>query len=199
MIAPSHPVLVGRTVRLEQFGADDISAAYLAWLSDPEVNRYSRRAAEGPVSREDAENYLAGLSPDEVVLAIRHAAHGHVGNIKYGPIDAVGKSADISILIGERKCWGQGIGSEAIFLVSRYLFSEIGLVRVEAGTCNPAFIRTVEKLGWRTEDVMPAHIRIGGKLMDYTRLAQGRDEFRNYIAQMLPPVASQPICKGAES
>ncbi len=199
MSMQSHPVLVGRTVRLEQFGARDISAAYLAWLSDPEVNRYSRRAAEGPVSRADAENYLAGLAPDEVVLAIRHAAHGHVGNIKYGPIDPANKSADISILIGERKCWGQGIGSEAIYLVSRYLFGERGLVRVEAGTCNPAFIRTVEKLGWRTEDVTRAHVRIGGKMMDYTRLAQGRDAFRQHVAQLLPPAADQPICREAGS
>ncbi len=199
MIAQSHPVLVGRTVRLEQFGVDDISAAYLAWLSDPEVNRYSRRSAQGPVSRTDAEDYLAGLAPDEIVLAIRHTAHGHVGNLKYGPIDAVGGSADISILIGERKCWGLGIGCEAIYLVSRYLFGEVGLVRVEAGTCNPAFIRTVEKLGWRTEDVMPAHVRIGDKLMDYTRLAQGRGEFREHQAQMLPPAACQPICREAGS
>ena len=33
--------------------------------------------------------------------------------------------------------------------------------RSDAGTFNPALIRTVEKLGWRIEDVKPAHVRIG--------------------------------------
>jgi ribosomal-protein-alanine N-acetyltransferase len=191
MIPRPHSVLVGRTLRLAPFAAEDISTAYLAWLSDPEVNRYSRRVNQGPVSRTDAKDYLAGLAQDEIVLAIFHAEHGHVGNIKYGPVDWTDKSADISILIGETKCWGQGIGSEAIFIVSRYLFGELGLIRVDAGTCNPAFIRMVEKLGWRIEDVKPAHIRIGKQWMDYTFLAQDRREFREHAAKILPPAASQ--------
>ena len=191
MIPHPHPVLVGRTLRLAPFTAEHISTAYLAWLSDPEVNRYSRRVTQGPVSRTDAKDYMTGLAPDEIVLIICHAEHGHVGNIKYGPVDWSDKSADISILIGERKCWGQGIGSEAIYLVSRYLFGEMGLIRVHAGTCNPAFIRTVEKLGWRIEDVKLAHVRIGEQRMDYTLLAQERREFREHAAEMLPLAASQ--------
>ena len=199
MIPHPHPVLVGRTVRLETFTADDISAAYLAWLVDAEVNRYSRRTGQDPVSQADALDYLARLAADEIVLAIHHTAHGHVGNIKYGPVDWAGQSADISILIGERQCWGQGIGSEAIYLVSQYLFGEIGLIRVTAGTCNPAFIRTVEKLGWHIEGVMPAHIRIGKQWMDYTNLAQERGEFRERAAHMLPPFVSQSTRREAES
>ena len=100
--------------------------------------------------------YLNGLRADEVVLGIHHREHGHVGNIKYGPIDWDNRSADISIMIGEPAVWGQGVGAEAVYLVNKYLFEECGLQRIDAGTRNPAFVALVKKLGWTVEGVLQA-------------------------------------------
>jgi RimJ/RimL family protein N-acetyltransferase len=151
VIPHPHPVLAGRNVNLERFAANNISEAYLTWLRDPEVNRHSRRAGRGPVSRTEAEMYLAGLAPDEIVLAIHHGAYGHVGNVKYGPVDwSVGR-ADISIILGAREVWNRGIGGEAVYLVSKFLLRELGLKQVDAGSINPAFVRMVLRLGWRID------------------------------------------------
>jgi ribosomal-protein-alanine N-acetyltransferase len=172
------PVLRGRRLTLRPFTAADITARYLAWLSDAEVNRYSQRLGQPPVTAADARHYLAQLAPNEVVLAIHVEPEGHVGNIKFGPVDHAQRRADISIVIGDKRAWGRGIGAEAVYLVSRYLFDELNLQRLDAGSGNPAFIAMVEGLGWRRETVLPTHVRAGDRLLDWTLLAQRRAEFR---------------------
>ena len=180
---PPDFALVGRRARLAPFTEADITPRYLAWLADREVNRYSRRQDLPPETMSSARAWLAGLPKTALVFAIRLPEHGHVGNIK-AEIDAHNERADISIVLGERAVWGDGIGSEAIYLLTRYLFTRVG--RVDAGTCNPAFVRAVEKLGWRIEGVLRDRVKLGGTLHDYVVLAQLRDEFRalpHYEAQ----------------
>lgn len=168
--------LSGRRVTLVPFGPDRVSDRYLAWLNDPEVNAYSRRKGTR-VTPEDADRYLNSLRADEHVLAIL-VGDEHVGNVKFGPIDWQNACADISILLGERKVWGQGIGAEAVYLVSRYLLKTLGLNRVHADSFNPAFLKLVDKLGWRIEGVLRERVRLDGRFFDDTVVSQLAREFR---------------------
>ena len=175
--AAAEPVLVGRRVTLRRFGPDRVHARYLTWLNDPTVNAYSRRGDGPPTGEAEARAYLGALRPGEIVFAIEHREHGHVGNVKYGPIDPDARRADISIVIGEPAVWGQGIGAESIYLVTRYLFDELGLNRVDAGTRNPAFVRLVEKLGWKIEGIRRRFIRSADGWHDQVLVAQLAEEF----------------------
>lgn len=172
------PILHGARIRLSPFGVERITQRYLGWLSDPVVNEYSRRRGMPPSTREQAIQYLMQLRDDENVLAIDTSAHGHVGNIKYGPIDPVNKRSDIAIMLGEKRAWGQGYGTEAVYLLSRWLFEFEGVERVDAGSANPAFLRLVEKLGWRVEAVQPTHVRIGKRALGWTTVALDVRDFR---------------------
>ena len=172
-----HPVLQEGAISLRVFTPADITDRYLRWLVDEEVNRYSRRRCDVAVTAEDAAAYLDGLGDDEIVLAIHHEQFGHVGNIKYGPVDWANRRADISILIGETSVWGQGVGARATDLVTAFLFREAGLNRVEAGSNNPAFIAMVQKLGWRVEGVLRDYVKDGDSYRDHTMLALLRDDW----------------------
>ena len=81
-------------------------------------------------------------------------------------------------MIGERAAWGKGYGAEAVYLVSRWLFEAERLDRVDAGSGNPAFLRLVEKLGWKVEVIKKAHVQIGGRAVDWTQVALQSDNFR---------------------
>jgi [ribosomal protein S5]-alanine N-acetyltransferase len=168
--------LPGRRVTLVPFGPDRVTDRYLAWLNDPEVNAYSRRKGTH-ISPEDADRYLSSLRADEHVLAILMGDE-HVGNVKFGPIDWQNACADISILLGERKIWGQGIGAEAIYLVSRYLLKTLGLNRVHADSFNPAFLKLVVRLGWRIEGVLRERVRLDGRFFDDTVVSLLAREFQ---------------------
>lgn len=170
-------ILRGCRLTLTPFLPEQVHDRYLSWLSDPEVNRYSQRRNAGTVSAQSAQDYLSSLKTDEAVLAVHCPEHGHVGNVKYGPIDRLNRRADISILMGERQVWGRGYGTEAIYLVSRHLFETENLNRVDAGSTNPAFLRAVAKLGWRTEGVLRQRVWLGDHFVDWTLVAQLQSEF----------------------
>src|SRR5207248_192937 len=120
---------------------DDVSDRYVGWLNDPIVNRYSRRQFSTHTTA-DVRRFVEAIGPDEGVLAIVTGDAGtHVGNIQFGPIDRRARCAEIRILIGDRSVWGRGYGTEAIYLVTRHLLSDLGLHRIEANSCNPAFCR----------------------------------------------------------
>ena len=177
MSVRTHPELQGGHVVLRLFDSSQIHDRYLHWLNDPVVNEHSQRS-EGPaIDAATARCYLDGLRADEVVLGIYHREHDHIGNIKYGPIDWANRRADISILIGEPAVWGQGVGAESVYLVSKYLFEALGLNRVDAGTRNPAFVNLVKKLGWVVEGVLRQRIRAEHRYHDQIVLSQLAQDF----------------------
>jgi len=169
--------LQGSRLTLVPFGPESITPRYLAWLVDPVVNRYSQRLGQPAQTADDARRWLAGLAPSEVVLAMLAPGLGHIGNVKFGPIDTANSRADIAILIGEQASWGMGFGGEAVYLVMQHIFDDLGLNRVDAGSANPAFIAMVHRLGWMTEGVQRERVRIGGQLVDWTLLSLLRREF----------------------
>jgi [ribosomal protein S5]-alanine N-acetyltransferase len=172
--------LTGSRVTLVPFGPEHLTQRYLGWLNDPEVNAYSRR--KGVASTiDDARRYIASLRPDEIVLAIL-VGDRHVGNVKLGPVDWENACADISILVGERDVWGKGVGAEAVYLVGRHLLKEVGLNRLYADSRNPAFLRLVDKLGWRVEGVQRERLRVDGRFVDNTLVALLAREFRTIAA-----------------
>ena len=183
-------VLRGLRVTLRPFGIEQMTTRYLGWLNDPEVNRWSRRSEMGNIDEVAARAYLKSLVDDERILGIHLAGDGHIGNIKFGPIDWANSRTDISIVIGERHVWGRGVGAEAVYLVSQYLFETLGLNRLDAGSCNPAFVKMVQNIGWRVEGVLRERVRLGDQFYPYTILAQLRSEFARLDRFEVPYVNS---------
>lgn len=171
------PDIFGARVMLKSFGAEQFSDRYLRWLNDPVVNRYSQRGGQ-VITAEAARAYLAGLKPEENIYGIYTEEFGHIGNLKFGPLDRANNRSDLSIVVGETAAWGKGFGAEAIYLASRYAFETLKLHRIDAGSGNPAFIKTVLTLGWKLEGVMRQRVRLPHGFVDWSLLSQLNSEFR---------------------
>jgi len=168
----------GRSIGLKPFDMAEPSSMYLEWLNDPEVNQYSSRRF-APTGLRQARTYLDNLPIGAYVLAVCLLKDGrHVGNLKYGPIDWPNRCAEIEIMLGDKRQWGKGLATEAIYLVTKHLFFSLGLHRVEAKSCNPAFIKVVrEHLGWKEEGRLRQRFRLGGDYVDYIWLGLLDSEF----------------------
>lgn len=153
-----------------------VTDAYVSWLNDPEINQYleSRFADHDAAS---VRAFVASQLADERVLflGIRSLALSrHVGNIKIGPVDRRHESGEIGIMVGDRAARGQGVGSEAIRVITEISRRELDLRRVTAGCygSNRGSARAFEKAGFVIEAVRPGHYLLNGRPEDLILMAR---------------------------
>ena len=174
-----HIVFIeGRDIYLRPLLPDDYNMRYLAWLNDPEVNFHSKRRFL-PTRYDELQAFDSASTNNLLHLAIcTQTDHNHVGNISLGPINWFHRCAEVRILIGQKTCWGKGIGAQAIYLVAKHAFQVLGLNRLEAGSINPAFNAVViDKLGWREEGRLRSKFNLNGAYVDIVLTSQLKDEF----------------------
>jgi ribosomal-protein-alanine N-acetyltransferase len=116
---------------------DDLTETYVQWLNDAQVCEFNSHAVF-PYTAEQMAAYYQGLTAQpraQVVLAIVAKNSGkHLGNISLQGIDWVSRCAEFAIMLGDKDCWGQGIGQEAGHLMVDYGFQRLNLHRIHCGT-----------------------------------------------------------------
>jgi RimJ/RimL family protein N-acetyltransferase len=141
---------------LRALSAADVDGPYLGWLNDAEVCRGNSHHVY-PYSRLNALQYveqIGGAAASQIVLAIvLNARDRHIGNIALSRIHPVYRSAEFSILLGDRDEWGKGYALEASRLIVRHGFRALNLRRIECGTfaSNVAMRKLAAALGMREE------------------------------------------------
>ena len=174
-------MIYGGRVRLRAIEREDIPR-FLRWFNDPEVRKYLTMYR--PLSRAEEERWVESLPSrrEEIVLAIE-VREGerwvHIGNIGLHRIDWKNRTATLGIVIGERKYWGRGYGTEAVRTMVRYAFEELGLNRVELETFsfNARAIRCYEKAGFRREGIRRRALYRDGKFHDVILMGILKEEF----------------------
>ncbi len=125
----------GSRIHLAGLDPEKISSQYLSWMKDPEVLRflddpygeYSLESLRGYVCRmnESLSDYLFGIFLND--------SSEHIGNIKIGGVNSLHRRGDIGLIIGAKRLWGFGFGTEAITLVTGHAFDVLNLNKVYAG------------------------------------------------------------------
>lgn len=149
---------------LRELETGDCSEEYVAWLADPEINRFlETRHSVQDMASVTAFVEAVRARTDEFLFGMFLKEHGrHIGNIKVGPIHPYHRVGDVSLFVGARDCWGKGFASEAIAALSRYAFEQLGAEKLSASMYAPnlgsklAFL----KAGYREEGMRRAHYRL---------------------------------------
>ncbi|MDY6911637.1 MAG: GNAT family N-acetyltransferase [Chloroflexota bacterium] len=108
-----------------------------AWATDKDLMYLD--AAE-PYKMSFAEFYVryrAGLNDIDdkrVAFGIETLDGEYIGNCVCYNIDRFHKEAELGIIIGDRKYWGKGYGSDAMKTLMRYSFQDIGLEKLSLHT-----------------------------------------------------------------
>lgn len=148
----------------------DLNENYYAWMNDSEINR-NMETRFYPNSLEGIYNYWVEHheKKDEPWFAIcLKETDEHVGNIKLGIINWIHRFADISLFIGKKDLWGQGLGQEAITLICHYAFNILNLHKVKAGiyNTNQASFDAFLKAGFEVESILKDQYWQDGKYVD---------------------------------
>lgn len=160
--------LVGKRVLVRPFTPGDITESYLGWLQDPEVVRFSSQRFRVH-TMETCQAYLDSFkrSPNHFLALCDQGSGVMLGTLTVYRSVPHG-TADIGILVGERRVWGQGIGAESFFLVLSALKACGAIRKVTSGTLavNHGMVRILEKVGMRHEVTRAAQELLDGELVD---------------------------------
>lgn len=157
-------------LNLRELDAEDCTPEYIAWLADPQVNRFleTRHLVHDAASIVDFVERVRRSAHEFLFGIFLRAGGRHIGNIKVGPIRREHRLADVSLLIGARDCWGQGYASEAIETVSRHAFTALGVSKLSASmyASNQNSRSAFLKAGYREEGLRREHYDLGGERCD---------------------------------
>ena len=152
------PILSGKRIYLRGVRQTDVNENYCAWLNDPEVNQFleTRFSAQSIESISAFVRCHEGHGDEPFFAICLSATDEHIGNIKLGPINWHHRNADVSLLIGNKSCWGKGYATEAIGLVTRYAFEDLKLNKLQCGAyaTNAGSARAFEKCGYQREGLL---------------------------------------------
>lgn len=175
------PFLVGNRVYLRALCPEDLDGHYMSWLNDAEVCRYNSHH-RFPYTRSQAEHYVSTVaaSRENLVLAVVTKAKDlHIGNIALQNVDAISRSAEFAVLLGDKKYWGRGFGAEAAVLLIRHGFEALNLHRIYCGTFAPneGMRRLAGALGFAQEGQRREAFFKNGAFVDIIEYGLLRGEF----------------------
>lgn len=154
-IAVEKVVLVGAKTVLRTFCETDISPEYLCWLADPEVMRFSNQRFKKHTSDSAAEYLNSFAGSDNIFLGIHLAESDRLVGTITAYRSQPHNTADMGLMVGDRSCWGKGIGLDAWKVLLGYLLDVCQLRKVTGGTlgCNVGMVKIMERSGMELEAV----------------------------------------------
>jgi RimJ/RimL family protein N-acetyltransferase len=166
---------------LKPLQAEHANGAYLVWMNDPMVMRYTE-SRDRAFTGADLLSFIEQCNQDPSLLLLgmfdKRDGDKHIGNIKLGPIQPKHQRGDIGLIVGDRQKWGQGFAREAISAVTKHAFGALGLSKVTAGcyTSNQGSVGAFLAAGWFEEGRRKRHGLVDGNWEDEILLACLRDD-----------------------
>lgn len=120
------------------------------WDQDPEVSQY-REPYNPSASKLESINFGIYVDKDKLQL---------IGSIGISSIDLKNNHAEIGMAIGNKNCWGKGIGTESVKLVLKYCFTTLNLNKVylDVWEDNTRAIKCYQKCGFKNDGLMRQHV-----------------------------------------
>jgi RimJ/RimL family protein N-acetyltransferase len=161
--------LVGEGVELRRHDRANYPL-YARWYGDEEIWRLTSWEPQPP-RREAVERLFEEReeSPMNDSFAIhREDEKEPFGVISLMNISETKASADLSVIVGDKKNRDKGLGTEAIRTILRYAFEDLDLERVNLSVFeyNEPAISTYEKLGFKREGRLRKAIQRDGSSHD---------------------------------
>lgn len=141
----------GERIYLRKLKLSNATNKYVSWLNDPKVNKYlsTKKATISNLKRYIREK---NSKKDCLFLGIfLKKIDKHIGNIKLEPIDFENKNVTLGIMIGDKKYWNKGFGTETIKLLANWVFEKLTATKIYLGVDkrNVAAIKAYIKAGFR--------------------------------------------------
>lgn len=123
--------LQGKRLRLRPNDITDVDR-YTRWINDEEIRSFL--GSVFPTTKLQEEDWLREKQKqtDCVQLAIETNKGTHIGGISIFRIHWIDRTAETGTMIGDKKYWNDGYGTEAKMLLLKYAFETLGLRKIHS-------------------------------------------------------------------
>jgi len=182
---PPTAFLKGKRISLRALSETDADGPYIGWFNDTEVCRGNSHHVF-PYTRAAALEYIrsaAQVRTSLILAIVLNDDQHHIGNIALQDIHPLHRTAELSLVIGERDQWGKGLAGEASQLIVAHGFNELNLRRIACGTfgSNVAMQKLALRLGMKEEGRRRAAVFKSGICEDVIEYGLLREEFNESI------------------
>ena len=178
-------IYIGEKVRLVARDPKEDAARMAVWQRDSE---YARLMDSDPVRLFNASQnttWIEKQQKGDAFEAIEFAIYALdedkvIGSVGLDGISWHNRTSWVGIGIGERDYWGKGCGTDAMKIIARYAFEELGLHRLNLNVFayNTRAIRSYEKVGYKVEGSVREAVHRDGKRWDVIFMGLLRKDFR---------------------
>ncbi|MDD5643841.1 MAG: GNAT family protein [bacterium] len=173
--------LTGKKIYFRSYEPEDVKDNVFNWVNDPEVT-YFMLTGQKPMTVEALlKEYETLISdPRNVIFAVADKKTGKmIGTIGLYNVRPVTCAAELRIIIGEKKVWGKGYGTEACLMLLDYAFNRLNLHKVFLGvnSDNKSAVKCYKKAGFIEEGILRDEIYRNGKFYDALRMSILRAEY----------------------
>jgi RimJ/RimL family protein N-acetyltransferase len=170
--------LTGKLVKLKLFSESDITSAYISWLNDPIVVKFSNQRFKLH-SKKSCLMYLESFSgTDNLLISIKSLSEDKAIGTMTAYFVIHHGTADIGILIGDTDYWGNGYGLDAWNTLSNWLIYGSNIRKITAGTLsgNIGMRKIFERSGMVKDGLRAAQELVDGVGMDVMYYARFRHD-----------------------
>ncbi len=177
---PAAPFLRGKQVYLRPVDKEDMQLIR-CWANDPEIRRITGEVM--PMTQAGAEQFLERLKTDESRIwfsVVQKETEHVIGEAGLLRIFYPWRTADLTIILGDKFAWGKGFGREATLLLLDYAFGALALHRISIGVVgfNERALRFYEKIGFQREGVQRDGYFYNHQFSDFIMMSILEDEYR---------------------
>jgi diamine N-acetyltransferase len=161
-------MLHGEHVTLRAFRSEDLPLLN-AWANDLETELLSGGAPPTPRAQEHTAALWERRQGDNTSIDFIIEADGKViGECGLFAPDAIARTVEFGITLGDKDYWGRGYGSEATALAVDYAFTHrnVRKVHLDVLANNPRAIAAYTKVGFVEEGRRREHVWNGGGYVD---------------------------------
>lgn len=174
----------GEKVLLRGYKEEDIEKAY-EFVNDFEVKRLLDPNTPFPITKWEEESWVKSSKNKEGLVydfAIEDIVTGqYIGGVSINSCSIKNRNCVIGIMIGDKKFWGKGYGTDALKVLIKFIFEECNLekIKLAAYSFNDRAIRCYKSLGFKEEGVLKKEIYREGKYYDEILMALFKEDYNN--------------------
>lgn len=131
------------------------------------------------------QNYLSNRDRNTRLSIIENESNTFIGNVNLTNIHHINRTAEFSIVIGDKKYWSKGIGESVTRRVLQHAFLDLNLNRVYLYVLeyNTRAVKMYKKVGFILEGKLEEAVHKDGKNHDLILMAILRKRFNQVTTE----------------